>query len=118
MSEEETVKAIIVTRDHGGVQRYAAMNFGMLHDGTLVIGDKVEGDDLRVDAMIAPGRWVTACKDGAELHDDQAEALGIARGALNRIWSGLMTADDPANVAAMRLIVDEALSTLVDLGFE
>lgn len=118
MSEEKEPAVIVVARDHGSVQRYAAPAFGTLHDGTLVIGEKT-GEDLRVDAAIAPGRWTAVCKDGTEVSDVQAEALGIARNALNRIWSALMAGGDAsASVAAMREIADKALSVLVDMGYE
>lgn len=85
MSEEKKATVIVVTRDNGAVQRYDAPNFGALHDGTILIGEKIEGDDLRVDAMIAAGRWVSVHKDGATAGDGTAAALGIAKKALDAI---------------------------------
>jgi hypothetical protein len=91
-------KVIIVRDEAGREHRYNAPNFGMLHDGTLVIGDKTTGEDLRVDAARAPGRWSAVCKDGVLSPDSTATALRIARRALEEISKFVLEADDPRTI--------------------
>jgi hypothetical protein len=91
----EPAKVIIVTDDGGRDRRYAALDFGVMHDGTLVIGAEIGAlarEGLRVDAAFAPGRWVRACKDGATVPDTAARKLAIAMAALGVI-SGCDDAD-------------------------
>lgn len=88
--EPTPAKVIVVTDDNGRDRRYTAPNFGMLHDGTLLIGDKTEGDDLVVDAALAPGRWSRVHKDGTladgpEPFFIQGRKLAIALDALKAI---------------------------------
>lgn len=89
-TEAQPATVIVVRDGDGHERRYAAPNFGMLHDGTLLIGDKTEGEDLRVDAALAPGRWQDVHKDGA-LKDGpapyfaQGKKLAIALDALREI---------------------------------
>lgn len=94
-NEPQPAKVIIVRDEAGREHRYAAPNFGMLHDGTLVIGDKTEGEDLRVDAARAPGRWAAVHKADVLAPDSTATALGIARRALEQIANSVLEADDP-----------------------
>lgn len=94
-AEPKPAKVIVVRDEVGREHRYAAPNFGMLHDGTLVIGDKRDDGELRVDAMRAPGRWTSAHKDDVLAPDSTATALGIATRALDQIANSVLEADDP-----------------------
>lgn len=94
-NEPQPAKVIVVRDENNREHRYAAPNFGMLHDGTLVIGDKRDDGELRVDAMRAHGRWTSAHKDDVLAPDSTARALGTARRALDQIANSVLEADDP-----------------------
>src|ERR1700759_838332 len=80
--EDEPAKVIVVTTDAGREIRYAAPDFGILHDGTLIIGtriaDGIDGvtgagiDKLTVAAAYAPGRWAVVRKDAALARNPEA----------------------------------------------
>ena len=95
----EPAKVIIVTDDIGRERRYSAPDFGMLHDGTLIVGtriaDGIDGvtgagiDKLTVAASHAPGHWSRVHKDSALLGDVRTKAIRL-QSALRKI----ATADD------------------------
>jgi hypothetical protein len=92
-SEPEPAKVVVVTLPTGE-RRYDAPKFGTLCDGTLLIGDELGNGDLRVDAALAPGRWLdvhkdVALKDGPGPYFAQGKKLAIALDALRDV------ADEP-----------------------
>jgi hypothetical protein len=93
-NESQPAKVIVVRDEAGREHRYAGPNFGMLHDGTLIIGTRIasgidgvtgEGiDKLTVAAGHAPGRWSRVHKDGALLDDVRPKAIRL-QAALRKI---------------------------------
>ena len=117
--EPGPAKMIVVTMPGGRELRYTAPDFGMLNDGTLIIGQRDANGDgidkITVAASHAPGMWHTVRKDGALITgpDHTAAALRIASLALSEILRRSNDGgDQPFGRPEIGAIADEALGAI------